>query len=115
MTKQEPDTDPTALDASIDQDIELGGVADSTADNNIDMANAADADENIPLGNPVQTADSVDALAATAPSKKETSLREFLGKMDEYAPIVRIPFSFVFTFSFLYISSLISVLIISRT
>ena len=26
--------------------------------------------------------------AAPPPSKKETSLREFLGKMDEYAPIV---------------------------
>lgn len=40
-------------------------------------------------GNPVQDAP-VDALAAAAaPSKKETSLREFLGKMDDYAPIVR--------------------------
>lgn len=100
VPKQEPDTDATALDASVDQDIELGGVADNTAENNIDMANATDGDENIPLGNPVQTADSVDALAATAPSKKETSLREFLGKMDEYAPIVRIPLSFTLTFPF---------------
>lgn len=41
-------------------------------------------------GNPVQDAP-VDALAAAAaPSKKETSLREFLGKMDDYAPIVRL-------------------------
>lgn len=31
----------------------------------------------------------IDQLAAApAPTKKETSLREFLGKMDEYAPIV---------------------------
>lgn len=31
----------------------------------------------------------VDQLAESSqPSKKETSLREFLGKMDEYAPIV---------------------------
>ena len=37
------------------------------------------------IGNPVQ-ATSVDAAAT---SKKETSLREFLGKMDDYAPIVR--------------------------
>ncbi|KAH8425413.1 putative TFIID and and SAGA complex TAF10 subunit [Aspergillus melleus] len=88
VPKQEPDTENTALDASIDQDIEIGGVANSTADNNINMANAPDGDEDIPLGNPVQTADSVDALAATAPGKKETSLREFLGKMDEYAPII---------------------------
>lgn len=34
----------------------------------------------------------VDPLAAAPPpTKKETSLREFLGKMDEYAPIVRRP------------------------
>lgn len=32
----------------------------------------------------------VDPIAAAPPpSKKETSLREFLGKMDDYAPIVR--------------------------
>lgn len=36
------------------------------------------------IGNPVQ-ATSVDAAAT---SKKETSLREFLGKMDDYAPII---------------------------
>lgn len=35
-------------------------------------------------GNPVQDA----PVDAAAPSKKETSLREFLGKMDDYAPIV---------------------------
>lgn len=45
---------------------------------------------------------SVDALAAAAaPSKKETSLREFLGKMDEYAPIV----SSLFFLSFLFHST----------
>lgn len=34
----------------------------------------------------------VDQLAESSqPSKKETSLREFLGKMDEYAPIVGDP------------------------
>ncbi|KAI9045247.1 putative TFIID and and SAGA complex TAF10 subunit [Aspergillus affinis] len=87
VPKQEPD-ESTALDASIDQDIELGGVAKNTADNNINMANAPDGDEDIPLGNPVQTVETVDALAATTPGKKETSLREFLGKMDEYAPII---------------------------
>lgn len=52
------------------------------------MTNANDA-EDPTVGNPIQTATSVDAFAAAAaPSKKETSLREFLGKMDEYAPIV---------------------------
>lgn len=34
----------------------------------------------------------IDQLAAAPPpTKKETSLREFLGKMDEYAPIVCCP------------------------
>ncbi|MBE3050455.1 hypothetical protein IMZ48_49770, partial [Candidatus Bathyarchaeota archaeon] len=28
---------------------------------------------------------------ARMPTKKDTSLREFLGKMDDYAPIVRFP------------------------
>lgn len=37
--------------------------------------------------------DPLAAAAAAPPTKKETSLREFLGKMDEYAPIVgRLPF-----------------------
>lgn len=55
-------------------------------------ANGAGASDATGLGNPLQEAvpTSVDALAAAAaPSKKETSLREFLGRMDEYAPIVR--------------------------
>jgi transcription initiation factor TFIID subunit 10 len=34
----------------------------------------------------------IDQLAAAPPpTKKETSLREFLGKMDDYAPIVCCP------------------------
>lgn len=56
---------------------------------NTNAAGASDGDNTI--GNPVQDAvpTSVDAIAAAvAPSKKETSLREFLGKMDDYAPIV---------------------------
>lgn len=55
---------------------------------NKDSAAAQDtgaAAEDGDIGNPVQ-ATSVDAAAT---SKKETSLREFLGKMDDYAPIVR--------------------------
>lgn len=60
--KTEPD-----LDASIEQDVEM---------------------------NPEQPeeAPAVDPMApAPTPSKKETSLREFLGKMDDYAPIVCSP------------------------
>jgi transcription initiation factor TFIID subunit 10 len=67
--KPEPD-----LDASIEQDIDMN--ADQTGAAAEESAAGALATE-------------VDQLAESAqPSKKETSLREFLGKMDEYAPIV---------------------------
>lgn len=63
--KPEPD-----LDASIEQDIDMN--ADSAAGPNPDEGEAA-----------------LDPIAAALPpSKKETSLREFLSKMDDYAPIV---------------------------
>jgi transcription initiation factor TFIID subunit 10 len=79
--------DVTALDASIEQDIDMSTSGITNA------AGASDGDNTI--GNPVQDAvpTSVDAIAAAvAPSKKETSLREFLGKMDDYAPIVGLAF-----------------------
>ncbi|KAJ5488902.1 hypothetical protein N7539_003792 [Penicillium diatomitis] len=66
--KAEPD-----LDASIDQDIDMSGDRVGTTVEDGAEANAP----------------AVDQLAESAPpSKKETSLREFLGKMDEYAPII---------------------------
>jgi transcription initiation factor TFIID subunit 10 len=69
--KPEPD-----LDASIEQDIDMS--ADQTGAGAEESAGAL--------------ATEVDQLAESAqPSKKETSLREFLGKMDEYAPIVSDP------------------------
>ncbi|KAE8349586.1 transcription initiation factor TFIID 23-30kDa subunit-domain-containing protein [Aspergillus coremiiformis] len=80
-TVPKPDLDAAdgvTLDPSIEQDIDLNGNSDSK------MTNPNDA-EDPTVGNPT----SVDALAAAAaPSKKETSLREFLGKIDEYAPII---------------------------
>jgi transcription initiation factor TFIID subunit 10 len=67
--KPEPD-----LDASIEQDIDMN--AEQTGAGAEESAAAAFTTE-------------VDQLAESSqPSKKETSLREFLGKMDEYAPIV---------------------------
>lgn len=91
-----PSADNTApttdLDASVDQHIEMNL---TQAENNTQPTETGpevgneDKDMVAP-GNPIQEA-SVDALtaaAAGAPSKKETSLREFLGRMDEYAPIV---------------------------
>jgi transcription initiation factor TFIID subunit 10 len=60
----------------------------TTAANAEAGAGAADA----AAENPAQAVVSSDTAAT---SKKETSLREFLGKMDEYAPIVRFPFLFL--------------------
>lgn len=94
VPKQEPDTTDVTLDASIEQDIDMN------AGNNTDITGANNSDH---MAAPGDTADdamptSVDALApSAAPSKKETSLREFLGKMDEYAPIVSFKFFIVHT------------------
>lgn len=101
--KQEESDAPTNtdLDAVIDADVEMNTDENIAANG---AAGGAGADETGAggVGNPVQddpVPTSVDALAAAAaPSKKETSLREFLGKMDEYAPIV------CFTSSILYAS-----------
>ncbi|KAL4968747.1 putative TFIID and and SAGA complex TAF10 subunit [Aspergillus stella-maris] len=83
VPKIEPDVADAALDSTIEQDAEI--MANTSANNTAgagatDPAAAGEGD----IGNPVQ-ATSVDAAAT---SKKETSLREFLGKMDEYAPII---------------------------
>ncbi|OJJ79555.1 putative TFIID and and SAGA complex TAF10 subunit [Aspergillus glaucus CBS 516.65] len=80
--QQEPDANNPELDVPIEQE-------DIDMNNGENTAGAGANGEG--LGNPLQEAvpTSVDALAAAAaPSKKETSLREFLGKMDEYAPII---------------------------
>lgn len=72
----QPDTiDPASgpVDAEVDNDIDMTAPENSAAGNGTAGA-AADAP-----GNPV---------AGAPTSKKESSLREFLGKMDEYAPIV---------------------------
>ncbi|PKY03655.1 transcription initiation factor IID, TAF10 subunit [Aspergillus campestris IBT 28561] len=78
--QEEPDTQDSSIDPTIEQDIDMDPAKK--------MANNENGDDAGPL-NPAQEAASADALAAAAaPSKKETSLREFLGKMDEYAPII---------------------------
>ncbi|KAL5002075.1 transcription initiation factor TFIID 23-30kDa subunit-domain-containing protein [Aspergillus recurvatus] len=84
LPKLEPDSDATALDTSIEQEAVMAGPNDNPAAAGADTgASAGAVDEQI--GNPVQAPTSVDAAAT---SKKETSLREFLGKMDDYAPII---------------------------
>lgn len=87
------------LDSSIDQHIEMNP---TQPENNTQPTETGpevgnEDEDMVAPGNPIQEA-SVDALAAAAagaPSKKETSLREFLGRMDEYAPIVCSLVSFI--------------------
>ncbi|QKX58484.1 uncharacterized protein TRUGW13939_05608 [Talaromyces rugulosus] len=72
----QPDiTDPAGgpVKAEVDNDIDMNAPENNTSANGAAGA-AADAP-----GNPV---------SSTPTSKKESSLREFLGKMDEYAPII---------------------------
>ncbi|KAJ5620448.1 hypothetical protein N7510_004432 [Penicillium lagena] len=86
--------DPTAQPDSAGQPdpaIKPDPDQDATEDQDIDMAETNAAQGPIPDGeNPAATLPTdVDPLApAPTPSKKETSLREFLGKMDDYAPII---------------------------
>ncbi|KAL4802328.1 transcription initiation factor TFIID 23-30kDa subunit-domain-containing protein [Aspergillus unguis] len=79
VPKTEPDTETAALDPSIEQEANL-----MTNNNSAAGAEGGGIAGEEAIGNPVQ-ATSVDAAAT---SKKETSLREFLGKMDDYAPII---------------------------
>ncbi|KAL5341621.1 transcription initiation factor TFIID 23-30kDa subunit-domain-containing protein [Aspergillus crustosus] len=74
VPKIEPDSSDTALITSLEQD------ADAMASNANAAANGPEAE-----GEPTIQPVSVDAAQS---SKKETSLREFLGKMDDYAPII---------------------------
>lgn len=69
------------IDENIDNDINMSNTEDMTVANGTGDANAP--------ANPAAALTNV-----SAPTKKESSLREFLGKMDEYAPIVRLVSSF---------------------
>lgn len=79
----ELDTDPVGgddLDATVENDISMTG-ADTTMAEGQTGATTAVTGADAP-GNPV--------AGLGPPTKKESSLREFLGKMDDYAPIVRL-------------------------
>ncbi|KAJ0425579.1 transcription initiation factor TFIID 23-30kDa subunit-domain-containing protein [Aspergillus carlsbadensis] len=79
VPKLEPETsDPSALDAPAE-------MANNTTATNAEAGAAASGAVDAAAGDPAPAVVSVDAAAS---SKKETSLREFLGKMDEYAPII---------------------------
>lgn len=93
--KEEPDAPSAAtLDASIEkEDIDMGGTGGAAGDNTAPQASgtstvpAVDGAADAP--GPAHVETEVNPVApAPTPTKKDASLREFLGKMDEYAPIV---------------------------
>ena len=70
------------LDVGVDQEIVPEGTQQPDA-MNLDGANDTDAPQrNGVAENPIE---------ARIPAKKDATLREFLSKMDDYAPIVRLP------------------------
>ncbi|KAI9828126.1 MAG: hypothetical protein M1832_003653 [Thelocarpon impressellum] len=73
----EPDAD---LDASIEADIDVSAPAEPDPMN---LDDAGDADPANPAVDPVAP-----GPEPRVPSKKDSTLREFLGKMDEYAPVI---------------------------
>lgn len=71
------------LDASIDADVNPTATGETaTQDMAVDGAKDATADA---------TTEGLPTLETRIPAKKDASLREFLGKMDDYAPIVSLP------------------------
>lgn len=80
-TNMEVDND---LDAAIDADIN----ANPTQPDAMNLDGANDTGPAAANG----AADAAASLEARIPAKKDATLREFLGKMDDYAPIVRLPY-----------------------
>lgn len=84
---QPPPTDTNVnmtdeLDASIEADNNADADATQPEAMNLDGANDVDAATQNGI------ADVPPSLEARIPAKKDATLREFLGKMDDYAPIV---------------------------
>lgn len=85
---QPPDTNMEGndeLDRTVDEEIKQDATQLQADAMNLDGANDAEP----PAVNGV--ADAATTFEARIPAKKDATLREFLGKMDEYAPIVRLP------------------------
>lgn len=88
--QDQDDLEGDDIDAAVEQDINMN-VSGNTAPGGDAGGNAPNGTASLPTGieapgNPVA------AFAGAPPTKKESSLREFLSKMDEYAPIVSGPF-----------------------
>ena len=72
------------LDASLETEV----TQDPTQPDSMNLDGANDAE---PSGARNGVTDAAAALEARIPAKKDATLREFLGKMDEYVPIVSAP------------------------
>ena len=84
MNAQDPVLDnkePDDLEGAIEGDIAPVTKSEAAA-TNLDGANDAPADN--------QADKELPAIETRIPAKKDASLREFLSKMDDYAPIVRV-------------------------
>lgn len=74
---------PPDATADIDADVDM-------ADDSAQQANAPAAINGASSSNPDQDmADSAPAVQSTQQNRKDATLREFMSKMDDYAPIVR--------------------------
>ncbi|KAI9748947.1 MAG: hypothetical protein M1815_002854 [Lichina confinis] len=78
MSQVEPAEDE--LDASLDADIDMTGTQQPSSMN---MDGAGEESGTAANLNPVE-----EVLDSKTPSKKDATLREFLGQMDDYAPII---------------------------
>lgn len=83
-TMQPPDASMEVTD-DLDQTVEEEINRDATQADAMNLDGANDAE---PTVNGVT--DAAQAFEARIPAKKDATLREFLGKMDDYAPIVRL-------------------------
>lgn len=84
-----PKTEPVEeeLDASLDADIDMVGTQQPSS---LNMDGAGGEENNTTEAAAAAGLEAVgSAMDAKAVGKKDATLREFIGKMDEYAPIVR--------------------------
>lgn len=83
----QPSTEDPALDVDHDLDAEINpALSTETSAMNMDSANDTQASATAPETNGLSSIPAV--LEPRIPQKKDTSLREFLGKMDDYAPLI---------------------------
>lgn len=74
------------MDADLDPEIDLAGTLPTTNGDDPNNPEQSTRDINMEINN---TDDEIPE--SREPTRKDISLRDFLGKMDEYAPIVRFP------------------------